>query len=209
MVLSSNGPSDPALVVVRYPRVNGAGQIIDGQMTHIMPPVIASRQFVLMPDSVSSVAVNSHGKHQPPNFDSLIRAEYATKFSPQIFPRGTVSLDLVIFSDGGAIGPDRAGMFEVEQGKAQIESAMLAKLRDISIPDDQIKSWLTALASRTAGVVGQDGRPNYLNDHEVGTAGNLLRAMSILGGRKQLADWYAKIQASRRPPASSLHRLAE
>lgn len=184
LILYSTAKSPVALAVMRYPRKDSAGYAVEGVITnHIIEPV-RGQPIVLNPDQATTSVLNNHGKLPVPAAQALAQFMQSTlqNFDPNRFSAVTLSPDLVMFADGGYVGPNRAGMLEVETAKLEYDANLLAQLRDQTISDSDLITQLTAISKQQPGV-STNHHPNYLRDYAISRSGIILRV--IEGKREQ------------------------
>jgi hypothetical protein len=196
---------------VRYPRIDSSGKTIDGDMRFAFGDRLSlspAPVFVLAPEPNLSKVLNEWGSQplSPQSLASMASSIAASRFNPGRFAKATVSLDSVVFSDGGVLGPDVLGFIATERAKAGAETDILTHLGDTSISDDQLIPWLGTFDIRA---VPPDSRTGLRNPVQVYKAAF---ARAVLGfvkehGRPQTAQWIKDIQAKRVPPTSTLHPI--
>ncbi len=196
-------------VTIRCPKIDTKGRTIQDAMTNVVAPTsIPLEEIVLTPEPGISMVMNSPGKSNMTTqmLQQLVELTYM-RFDPSRYSQVTVSLDSVLFIDGGMVGPDRAGMLELKKAEDASDLQMAASLEDTSITDEQITKLLTQLSSATA-ITGMD-KINVgefaLPEYQSAVAGMLLQIIRTKG-RAQTAQWYRAVLANR-PAASMLHRL--
>jgi len=154
LIIRNSTPVPLAKFVVRYPRTNASGQTVDGTITTTVADSALGSDLVLTPDNRLTQALNSNGRIQITGqaITSLVGATIGSEFDPMRFPHAIVSLDLVIFADGGVVGPDQAGVVDLEKAKSEVENVILAQLQDTSITDNDVGAWLKDLSTATVPV---------------------------------------------------------
>jgi hypothetical protein len=87
---------------------------------------------------------------------------YTGLFDSRRFTSTTLSLDSVIFKNGGVVGPDRFDAIGKAAAGTKAWSELMAKVNDTSVSDNDLNTWLQQLASQPArNTVGADGAINH------------------------------------------------
>jgi len=208
VIVRNPTPTPLAKVVVRYPRRNASDRTIDGTITTTVGDSASGSALVLTPDNRINQAFNSNGSIQITGqaVTGFVGSTIGSKFDPVRFPQATVSLDLVIFADGGVVGPDQAGVVGLEKAKSEVENAMLARLQDTSITDDDIGTWLNGLSAAEAPV-DANKHPDLVEGYRIVLAKAILQFMGGGQGRTATALWLQDALAKRRPSGAMLYRL--
>lgn len=210
MILKSTAAQPLSSVIVRYPRKTAAGQIVDAVNANPLTSGFPGTELLLAPAGIGTILLSKDKIPPPTTLPQIVDSAFNSLFDPSRFPQTIVSLDLVIFADGGAVGPDRGGTVALEQALGKAGDQTLAILQDSSQPDPQVTSWLSGLANSQPSAV-PPGDPGYIEAQvqadRAQTAFTLLQLIRRPGGRAAAAEWYRKALASQVPQPSSLHQL--
>ncbi len=202
VILYNTNPSRVTTVVMRYPRKDSTGAVIQGTTTNaVLPsPTGTTLPLILSPDQAVSAVLNTRGKVRPADVTPFM-GNMLNNLDPQRFSEVTISPDLVMFEDGGYVGPNRAGILEVEEGKAQYAADRLSQFQDKTISDADLRAQLTAIAQQSIG------GPDKLRNFNTLEARGILQMWDLKSSRAEMAEWYSKLIASHKPAVGSFHRL--
>ena len=216
LILKNGSPTSIAIVVVRYPRVNTLGATIHGmvisRLVDTALPLASGEGLILTPESTLNQALNQlKSPHKfplsPREAISQASGNIQNTWSGERFPSGQVSLDSVVFADGGVVGPDRMGIVALEQGRLVIENEVMARMQDVSVTDNELVQWLTDLANApppdvqsTVTAAGQ------IELYRKGFAKAMLSRLKF-ANRADVPVPFKAAQRQRIPPTTALHRL--
>jgi hypothetical protein len=210
LIIRNAGAISPVVkVVVRYPRRNEKGVMVEGSIPFkigddISEALPLGASTVLTPEGLVNQVLNGRGGAM--TIDAAMnqsRASFQERFAASRFSDASVVLDLVIFADGGFIGADVSNQITTEVGLFNVEEQFLALLKDASVPDGQVLQHLSdAYAAR------------LLRDASTQPAvrmykGGLAFALSDVikkQGRAGAVDWIGRVR-SHKVAGTSLHRL--
>jgi hypothetical protein len=207
-------------VVIRYPRVSVEGRAVRG----LVISTIAESAFglanadglILTPEGQVNQALNNlPGKSAKPfpatpaqtiqAVDANIKQAWSDRFS-----QGRVSLDSVVFADGGVVGPDRMGIFTLLRGQESFENEIAARAQDQSMTDAQFTQWLQDVRQGPPPVPEiSDLASGQLQNYKISLAIAAQTRLKNFPGstRAVLPDWVKAWQAHKIPAPSTLHPL--
>ena len=215
LIIKNSNPMPIALIVVRYPRVESTGRPVETSfVTRIASSAMSLASadgLIITPHSTLDQSLNHLRSSRPFPLNpqaamNQIRSNHEGGYGAQRFPHGKVSLDSVVFTDGGVVGPDRLGIITVEQGQLAIESEIIARYQDPSSTDDDLKAWLTTMSQEMiADPKLLPTAAGHITLYRISLAKALLNRLNTprAGGRASIVPTLKGLQAQRLPVTSS------
>jgi len=125
-------------------------------------------------------------------------------FDPRRATSTVVSMDSVIFSSGGVVGPDNFDLLGQAEASAEAMSDIAARASDDSVPDRVLDAWLQRQATQSMALVEQpDGKINHTLLAQISAA----RAMQSVLATQGRAVLKARVSAVDHTP--QLFRLEQ
>jgi hypothetical protein len=221
LILKSTYPAPIALVVIRYPRVSVEGHAVRGLVINTIAdstiPLADGDGLILTPEGQVNQALNHlPGKSARPYPATPAQAIQSVAANIQQawgdrFTQGQVSLDSVVFADGGVVGPDRMGVIALLRGEELNENDLAARAQDPSMTDAQFSQWLSDVhQSPMADPEISDRASGQLQNYKITLATAARNRLKNFAGstRAVLPDWVKSWQARKIPAPSTLHLLS-
>jgi hypothetical protein len=171
--------------------------------------------LIITPNSTLDQCLNHLRSHRPFPLTpqavmSQILPAFEGTYGAQHFSRGTVSLDSVVLSDGGIIGPDRLGIIAVEGGQLVVENEVIARFSDPSAADAELRTWLNAMSN--APLPESKLLPTaagHIALYRITLAKALINRLNTpgTGGRESIVPTLKAHQLRRTPAPSALRKL--
>jgi len=132
--------------------------------------------------SQTLLAIRS-GKSPPPgNVASLAAQILSSLFDSRRFLSTVVSLDSIVFSNGGVVGPDKFDVIAQATASEDALSAVLQQVSDASLNDSELNAWLQQQATQPAALAAQpDGSINHAVSAQIAQAQAMRSYLAVHG----------------------------
>jgi hypothetical protein len=198
LILWNSSPSPVSMVVLRYP-----DSIVVLRLADLSVSLGPGEALVVPPDTSLTQALHfARLGRQSPISPQRVMGWLQQGPTPGQRP---LSLDSVVFADGGVAGPDRTDVIVMERDREAAESEIIRHAQDASLSDADFSKWLEEVGR--SPLIASDIRQTNL--YGIALARAMLSRLRLprAGGRTSVAPTLEGAQKRRVPSPSGLHKL--